>query len=101
MLLPEQLGRMRGVVHEAMEEGALGVGASLIYSPANYAETPELAALATAKKDALATLHAQVTQAEAEAGAAEANLRKAEESLLKLARTQMPAPEAGEAVEPE
>jgi N-acyl-D-amino-acid deacylase len=43
---PEQLARMRGLVRAAMEDGALGVGASLIYSPANYAETPELAALA-------------------------------------------------------
>jgi N-acyl-D-amino-acid deacylase len=43
---PEQLARMRGLVRQAMEDGALGVGASLIYSPANYAETPELAALA-------------------------------------------------------
>ena len=44
---PEQLARMRAVVRQSMEEGALGVGASLIYSPANYAETPELAALAS------------------------------------------------------
>jgi N-acyl-D-amino-acid deacylase len=40
-----QLGRMRGLVREAMKEGALGVGSSLIYAPAFYAETPELAAL--------------------------------------------------------
>jgi N-acyl-D-amino-acid deacylase len=44
---PEQLGRMKAVVRQAMEEGALGVGASLIYAPASYAETDELAALAT------------------------------------------------------
>lgn len=43
---PEQLARMTGLVHEAMEEGALGVGSSLIYSPSNYARTPELIALA-------------------------------------------------------
>jgi N-acyl-D-amino-acid deacylase len=43
---PEQLGRMTGLVHDAMEEGALGVGSSLIYSPSNYARTPELIALA-------------------------------------------------------
>lgn len=43
---PEQLDRMRGLVRQAMEEGALGVGSSLIYAPANYAETPELIALA-------------------------------------------------------
>ncbi|GAO39632.1 putative D-aminoacylase [Sphingomonas changbaiensis NBRC 104936] len=44
---PEQLDRMRGLVRQAVNEGALGVGSSLIYAPANYAETPELIALAT------------------------------------------------------
>ena len=42
---PEQLQRMRGLVRQAMKEGALGVGSALIYSPATYAETPELTAL--------------------------------------------------------
>ncbi len=42
---PQQLDRMRALVRSAMEEGALGVGSSLIYAPANYAETPELVAL--------------------------------------------------------
>ena len=42
----EQLTRMRGLVRSAMKEGALGVGSSLIYAPANFAETPELVALA-------------------------------------------------------
>jgi N-acyl-D-amino-acid deacylase len=44
---PEQLDRMRKLVRAAMNEGALGVGSSLIYAPAAYAETPELVALAT------------------------------------------------------
>jgi N-acyl-D-amino-acid deacylase len=43
---PAQLERMRGLVRSAMQEGALGVGSSLIYAPANFAETPELIALA-------------------------------------------------------
>lgn len=38
----EELERMKMLVKTAMEEGAMGVGASLIYAPANYAETPEL-----------------------------------------------------------
>jgi len=42
---PAQLTRMRALVRQAMKEGALGVGSSLIYSPATYAETPELTAL--------------------------------------------------------
>jgi N-acyl-D-amino-acid deacylase len=42
---PEQLIRMRALVRRAMQEGALGVGSSLIYAPANFAETPELIAL--------------------------------------------------------
>jgi N-acyl-D-amino-acid deacylase len=44
---PEQLTRMRALVRQAMDEGAMGVGSSLIYAPANFAETPELIALAT------------------------------------------------------
>ena len=44
---PEQLQRMRLLVRQAMNEGAMGVGSSLIYAPANFAETPELIALAS------------------------------------------------------
>ena len=43
---PEQLERMRALVRQAMEEGAMGLGTSLIYAPAAYAETDELVALA-------------------------------------------------------
>ncbi|CAN5715750.1 D-aminoacylase [soil metagenome] len=42
----DELERMRGLVRHAMQEGALGVGSSLIYAPAFYAGTPELIALA-------------------------------------------------------
>lgn len=38
----EELDRMRALVVEAMEEGALGIGSSLIYAPAFYAQTDEL-----------------------------------------------------------
>jgi N-acyl-D-amino-acid deacylase len=44
---PAQLARMRALVRQAMKEGAMGVGSSLIYAPANFAETPELTALAS------------------------------------------------------
>ncbi|MFZ5669328.1 MAG: N-acyl-D-amino-acid deacylase family protein [Pseudomonadota bacterium] len=44
---PEELARMRGLVVQAMEEGALGVGSSLIYAPGSYADTDELVALTT------------------------------------------------------
>jgi len=44
---PAQLDRMRALVREAMNEGAMGVGSSLIYAPAYFAETPELIALAS------------------------------------------------------
>lgn len=43
---PEELERMRGHVRKAMQEGALGVGSSLIYAPAFYAPTEELIELA-------------------------------------------------------
>lgn len=44
---PEQLDRMRGLVAQAMDEGAMGVGSALIYAPGSFAETDELVALAT------------------------------------------------------
>ncbi|MGK7296209.1 MAG: N-acyl-D-amino-acid deacylase family protein, partial [Candidatus Wenzhouxiangella sp. M2_3B_020] len=43
---PEELARMQELVAGAMREGALGVGSSLIYAPAFYADTDELVALA-------------------------------------------------------
>ena len=42
---PAELAAMQAEVRTAMEEGALGVGSSLIYAPAFYAKTPELVAL--------------------------------------------------------
>ncbi|MHC1676913.1 N-acyl-D-amino-acid deacylase family protein [Stenotrophomonas maltophilia] len=45
---PEQLSRMQDVVRQAMREGALGVGSSLIYPPGGFAKTDELIALAKA-----------------------------------------------------
>jgi len=42
---PAERVRMRDLVRRAMEEGALGVGSSLIYAPAFYAGTEELIAL--------------------------------------------------------
>ncbi|PYI86372.1 MAG: aminoacylase [Verrucomicrobia bacterium] len=42
---PAELERMKKLVQQAMEEGALGVGSSLIYTPAFYAKTDELIAL--------------------------------------------------------
>jgi len=43
---PEQLAKMRALVHKAMEEGAMGLTTALIYAPMNYARTPELIELA-------------------------------------------------------
>jgi len=39
---PQQLDQMRELVRSAMEDGALGIGTSLIYPPAFYAKTDEL-----------------------------------------------------------
>ncbi len=44
---PQQLDGMKALVRQAMEEGALGVTTALIYSPNDYAKTPELIALAS------------------------------------------------------
>jgi N-acyl-D-amino-acid deacylase len=39
---PEEMNEMRIMVQKAMEEGALGIGSSLIYAPAFYSSTEEL-----------------------------------------------------------
>ena len=43
---PVQLDRMKGLVRDAMRDGALGVSSALEYAPAPYATTDELVALA-------------------------------------------------------
>ncbi|MGM0545496.1 MAG: N-acyl-D-amino-acid deacylase family protein [Bacteroidota bacterium] len=55
----EELAQMQELVHEAMEEGAMGVGTSLIYAPAWFADTDELIALskAAAKYDGTYVSH--------------------------------------------
>jgi N-acyl-D-amino-acid deacylase len=40
-----ELEQMKSLVRQAMQDGALGVGSSLIYAPAFYAKTPELVEL--------------------------------------------------------
>jgi N-acyl-D-amino-acid deacylase len=42
----EELERMKKLVRQAMQEGAMGLGSSLIYAPADYASTEELIELA-------------------------------------------------------
>ena len=56
-----ELQRMRQLVRQAMQDGALGVGSSLIYAPAFYARTDELIALAKVAADygSLYLAHAQ------------------------------------------
>jgi len=44
----EELDRMQELVRQAMREGAVGVGSSLIYAPGNFAGTDELIALVSA-----------------------------------------------------
>lgn len=39
---PNELKRMKQLVEDAMKEGAMGLGSSLIYAPADYADTNEL-----------------------------------------------------------
>ncbi len=43
---PDELDRMRKLVAQAMEDGAMGLTTALIYAPATYAETEELIELA-------------------------------------------------------
>ncbi|NBB76205.1 MAG: amidohydrolase family protein, partial [Bacteroidetes bacterium] len=48
---PQELENMKQLVREAMKDGALGVGSSLIYAPAFYAGTEELIALSEAASE--------------------------------------------------
>ncbi len=43
---PEELERMKQLVAESMEQGALGISSALIYAPGSYAKTEELIELA-------------------------------------------------------
>lgn len=56
---PAELTAMKELVALAMEEGALGLGTSLIYPPASYSSTMELIELArvAAKYDGIYTTH--------------------------------------------
>ena len=56
---PAELKRMKQLVRQAMEEGALGMGSALIYAPAFYAKTDELTELCkvVAEYDGLFTSH--------------------------------------------
>jgi N-acyl-D-amino-acid deacylase len=42
---PAELDKMKALVKEAMEEGAMGIGSALIYAPGFYAKTDELVEL--------------------------------------------------------
>lgn len=48
---PAELTKMQELVRQAMREGALGVGSSLIYAPASYAKTDELIAITKAASE--------------------------------------------------
>jgi N-acyl-D-amino-acid deacylase len=74
----EELGRMQELVRQAMREGALGVGSSLIYAPANFASTDELIALvrAAAEYDG-----AYISHLRSEGG----RLEEAVQELIKIA----------------
>ncbi|MBV9110798.1 MAG: amidohydrolase family protein, partial [Gemmatimonadetes bacterium] len=43
---PAELEQMRGLVRDAMRQGAMGLSSGLIYAPASYAPTDEIAELA-------------------------------------------------------
>lgn len=49
---PEELDRMRADVHEAMDEGAMGLTTALIYIPGVFAKTDELVELAKVASNA-------------------------------------------------
>jgi N-acyl-D-amino-acid deacylase len=75
----EELDRMRALVRTAMEEGALGVGSSLIYAPANYSSTEELIALC---KEAAAYGGMYITHMRSEGD----NILRAVDETIRIAR---------------
>jgi N-acyl-D-amino-acid deacylase len=83
---PAELDRMKSLVREAMEQGAVGLSTSLQYAPAPYATTEELIALA-AESARLGGLYATHMRSESEAEMA------AIDEAIRIAR------EAGTAVE--
>jgi N-acyl-D-amino-acid deacylase len=76
---PEELEKMRGIVRQAMEEGAVGIASSLIYPPGSFAKTEELIALAkvVAGYDGLYISHMRSEGSQ---------LVEAAEELLRIAR---------------
>ena len=76
---PIQLDSMRMLVRQAMEEGALGVGSSLIYPPAFFAKTEELIALC---KEASKYGGGYISHMRSEGN----NLYQAVEELIKIAK---------------
>jgi len=78
---PAELERMKGLVREAMEQGAVGVSTSLQYAPAPYASTAELIALAaeSARYGGLYATHMR-SESEAEMAAIDEAIRIAREA---------------------
>jgi N-acyl-D-amino-acid deacylase len=76
---PEELEKMRAIVRQAMEEGAVGIASSLIYPPGSFAKTEELIELAkvAAGYDGLYISHLRSEGSQ---------LVEAAEELLRIAR---------------
>jgi len=76
---PEELDRMRALVRQAMEEGALGLSSALIYTPSCFADTDELIALAKVAAE-YGGIYVSHIRNEGD------NLREALEELITIAR---------------
>src|SRR5436309_3052428 len=76
-----ELERMKGLVREAMQDGAVGVSTSLQYAPAPYASTEELIALAaeSARHGGIYATHMR-SESEAEMAAIDEAIRIAREA---------------------
>jgi N-acyl-D-amino-acid deacylase len=76
---PEEMGQMKALLIEAMEEGAMGLSSSLIYVPSGHADTNELIELArvAALYDGMYISHIR---------GEESDLLEAVEELIKTAR---------------
>ncbi len=61
-----EIAEQQRIVREACEQGAIGVSSGLIYPPSSYANLDELAAMASAARDAGAPLYASHVRSEAD-----------------------------------
>lgn len=92
---PDELQKMQALVDKAMTDGAVGFSTGLQYVPGTYAETAEIAALATVagRKGGVYATHMRSEGTELEKSVAEAiGIAEAAKSALEISHLKVDAP---------